>query len=136
MSDANRSAPLPADALSRPEAIDRIRRKLAMLTNEENCFCAVAGRLGVLCGGFRKLSDAEFRRRFDWIARTRPKASREELEHLVSLYHVGRQEVAGATLCCDVETREHCACDGWNSFDNAALERIYQNVTGRTARIG
>ncbi len=85
---------------------------------------------------FRSLPDADFRRRFAWIARPRPKATRPELEHLVSLYHLGRQEVGGAALCCDVETREHCACDGWNRFDNPTLEKFCLELTGRPVRIG
>ena len=86
--------------------------------------------------GFSALSDAQFRKRFDWIAAKRPKASRAELEDLVSRYHLARQEVRGTALCCDVETREHCACDGWNRFDNRALERFCLELTGRAVQIG
>jgi len=96
----------------------------------------VAARSGLFCHGFQDLSDAQFRKRFDWIAAKRPKASRAELEQLVSLYHLGRQEVRGAALCCDVETREHCACDGWNRFDNEKLEEFCLELTGRPVRIG
>ncbi len=127
--------PVVFESLSRPEAIDMLRTALEGLTDREHCLCEAAGRLGVFCGGFRGLSDEQFRQRFDWIARKRPEASRAELEQLVSLYHAGRQEVAGARLCCDVETREHCACDGWNAFDNRALERLCREVTGREVRI-
>jgi hypothetical protein len=35
-----------------------------------------------------------------------------------------------------VETREHDACSGWNTFDNAQLETLFQKVFGRPARIG
>jgi hypothetical protein len=116
--------------VTRPEAIARIRGRLKSYCDEEHCACAAAAHVGVLCGGLRKLTDDELRRRFDWIARSRPDASREELERLVSLYHVGRQQVRGADLCCDVETREHCGCEGWNMFDNAALEKAYEELTG------
>lgn len=122
--------------LSRPQAIARIRERLQALTDDENCACAAAARFGVLCRGFSKLSDAELRTRFRWIARSRPGVSREELERLVSLYHLGRQQVAGATLCCDVETRNHCACDGWNMFDNPTLEKFCCELTGAPVRIG
>jgi len=91
---------------------------------------AAAAHLGVLCNGLRSVSDEELRRRYDWIARTRPDAGREELERLVSLYHVSRQEVGGAPVCCDLETREHCGCDGWNMFDNATLEKAHEDLTG------
>ena len=85
----------------------------------------------MFCGGFAALSDEQLRRRFDWIARTRPGVSRKELERLISLYHLGRQEVDGLPICCDVETREHCGCDGWNRFDNLALEGAILELTGR-----
>jgi hypothetical protein len=125
----------PAVEVTRPQAIELLRRKLERLTRPDECLCVQAGRYGIFCKGFRGLSDKEFRSRFDWIARTRPEASRQELERLVSLYHVGRQEVAGARLCCDVETREHCACDGWNAFDNDGLERLCLEIARRHVRI-
>jgi len=123
------------ESISRPEAIEILRSRLVELTDAEHCLCDVAGRLGIFCKGFPALSDPEFRRQFDWIARKRPDASRADLERLVSLYHGGREEVAGARLCCDVETREHCACDGWNAFDNQQLERFCRDLAGRDVRI-
>jgi len=127
--------PVAYETMSRPAAIALLRGALEFRTDREHCLCEVAGRLGIFCGGFRELSDAQFRRRFDWIADKRRNASRAELEHLVSLYHVGRQDVAAARLCCDVETREHCACDGWNRFDNRSLERLCLELAGRDVRI-
>ena len=124
------------ECLTRPQAIERIRKTLLRMTDDDHCMCATAARLGVFCQGFRRLSDEEFRQRFDWIASKRPKASREELEELVNLYHLGRQEVTGAALCCDIETREHCACDGWNMFDNKSLEKTCLALTGQPVEIG
>ena len=118
---------------TRPQAIAAIRERLAAMCDEEHCACEAAAHLGVFCQGFRSLSDAALRGRFDWIARSRPGISRNELEKLISLYHVARQQVGGFELCCDVETREHCACDGWNMFDNAFLARTYKDLTGRDA---
>ena len=133
-----KSTSLPAvDRLTRPQAIEEIRRIVnALPTDDESCACAIASRYDVFCKGFRRYSDEEFRQRFHWIVRRHPGASREELEKLASLYHVGRQEVSGAAICCDVETREHCGCDGWNTFDNASIEDYYFKLTGRQARIG
>jgi hypothetical protein len=122
--------------LSRPQAIERIRGALLARAGEEECACTIAARANVFCHGFRDLNDKQFRKRFDWIAAKRPQATRTELEHVVSLYHLGRQDVRGAALCCDVETREHCACDGWNRFDNAALESFCFELTGRRVQIG
>src|SRR5438067_12872939 len=123
------------DRLTRPQAIALLREHLKALAGDERCACEAAAEHGVFCGGFRDLSDAQFRARFAWIARPRAAASREELEHLVGLYHRGRQEVCGVELCCDAETREHSACDGWNRFDNRALETFCSELTGRSIRI-
>ncbi len=122
--------------LTRPQAIAAIRERLAKLCDEEHCACSAAAHLGVMCKGFAAMTDDQLRKRFDWIARRRPDASREELERLVSLYHIGREEVGGFQLCCDAETRDHCGCDGWNQFDNTRLAETYKELTGREAIIG
>ena len=135
--DTPQNQPLPqVDRLSRPQAIEEIRQIMNSLPQDDQCACAIAARYGIFCKGFARYSDAELKERFAWIARPRPGVSRTELERLASAYHRGRQEVAGADICCDVETREHCGCDGWNTFDNAALEDFYRNLTGRSCRIG
>ena len=127
---------VPAEEhLSRPAAIALVRQRLSALCDDDHCACAATARSNVFCGGFRALSDRDLRARFSWIAGTRPGISREELEHLISLYHLGRQEVAGFSLCCDVETREHCGCDGWNRFDNRDLEKAVLGLTGRHVAI-
>ena len=96
--EPNRTQTLPIfEHISRPVAIERLRQVMKALTDEENCMCTAAARLGIFCKGFRHLSDEEFRQRFHWIARKRPGASREELERLVSLYHCGRQRDAELT---------------------------------------
>jgi hypothetical protein len=131
--------PLPPPVprhLSRPEAIAALREKLRNLTDADHCVCSVAARLGFPCHGFAQFSDEELRRRFSWIAAKRPGASRRELEELVNLYLLGRQEVAGAALACDVETREQDLCGGWNSFDNSRLEEFYATVFGQAVSIG
>ncbi|MGE5415010.1 MAG: hypothetical protein ACM3NW_12595 [Syntrophomonadaceae bacterium] len=122
--------------LSRPEAIGLLREKLASLTDTEHCVCAVAQRLGLPCQGFAQLSDAEFKKRFSLIASKHPGASREEMNELVNLYLLGRQEATHVPLACDVETREHDLCGGWNTFDNTTLEKVFGNVFGREVKIG
>ncbi len=122
--------------LSRPEAIGLLREKLAGLTDADHCVCSIAQRLGLPCQGFASLSDAEFKKRFSWIAAKHPGASREEMNELVNLYLLGRQESTHALVACDVETREHDLCGGWNSFDNPTLEKFFGNVFGREVKIG
>jgi hypothetical protein len=131
----NETTVLPAQRLSRPEAIAILREALIAMCGEDECACTAATRANVFCGGFRAFSDRELRERYAWIARTRPRASRQELERLVGLYHLGREQVDGMRLCCDVETREHCGCDGWNQFDNLTLEGAVLELTGRHVTI-
>jgi hypothetical protein len=125
----------PIEVMTRPQAIERIRRCLSAGETDQQCACVVASRYGVFCGGFSKLSDKEFRQRYHWIVRKRPGASREELERLASLYHIGRQQVTGSAVCCDVETREHCGCDGWNAYDSRTLESVCFDLTGEVIQI-
>lgn len=134
--EADVAPPAEPEKLNRPQAIALLRTKLKSLTDEDRCMCAAAAKAGVFCRGFGRLSDQEFRRRFDWIVRTRPRAPRAELDEIVNLYHLGRQEVTGTVLCCDLETREHAGCDGWNTFDNSTLEAFCQELLGRTVLIG
>jgi hypothetical protein len=133
-----RDQPLEASVehLSRPQAIERMRSMLKRLTDEEHCVCSVVGRLGIFCRGFKQYSDEELKQRFDWIARKRPGVAREKLEDLANLYYLGRDEATGAAICCDVETREHAGCDGWNRFKNAELEGFYRTLIGQPVIIG
>jgi hypothetical protein len=130
-----RTKELTFERLSRPRAIALLTERLKELGNGSQCTCAVAAKRDVFCGGYSALSDRELRDRFSWIVRSRPHVSRDELERLISLYHLGRQEVTGLAICCDVETREHCGCDGWNRFDNLALEGAVFELTGRHVAI-
>ena len=122
--------------LSRPEAIGLLREKLKTLTDADHCVCAIAARLGYPCHGFAQLSEDQLRERFPWIAETRPGASRSEMTELANLYLLARQEATGAALACDVETREHDLCGGWNTFDNETLEQFFAKVFGRCVCIG
>lgn len=126
---------LEIEHLSRPELIARLRQRLKTFTDEDHCLCAAVGRLGIFCGGFKALSDAQFRTRFDWLARRHPGEPRQALEELASLYHEGRMEATGAQICCDLETKEHVGCDGWNGFDNETLEQFHLALIGSPARI-
>jgi len=126
---------LPIEHLSRPEVISRLREKLRTYADVDHCLCSAVGKLGIFCKGFTASSDAELKTRFAWIARTHPGAPREKLEELASLYHAGRQEATGAEICCDVETKEHGGCDGWNQFDAEKLEGFHLALIGSPVKI-
>jgi hypothetical protein len=129
-------APRLIEKLSRPQAIERMRQKLRKMTDQDHCVCSVVGQLGIFCRGFKSLPEKELRRKYHWIARKRPNAPREAIEELANLYHLGRQEVTGAAICCDLETREHGGCDGWNNFNNRQLEEFYVALVGEPVEIG
>jgi hypothetical protein len=131
--DTKAAAP---EHISRPQAIGLLRDKLTSLTDAEHCVCSIAQRLGLPCQGFAALPDPEFKKRFSWIAEKRPGASRAEMNELANLYLLGRQEATHLPLACDVETREHDLCGGWNTFDNETLEKFFGNVFGRPVKIG
>jgi hypothetical protein len=125
------------EALSRPEALARLRSKLPCAGRRGHCACAVASRLGLPCGGFAQYSDAEPRGRFAWIAETLPRGTpRSRLEEAANAFLLGRQDLTGMAVTCDVETKEHDVCTGWNGFDNPALEDLFRRVFVRRVRIG
>jgi len=128
--------PRPIEKLSRPQAIEKMRQKLRKLTDQDHCLCAVVGELGIFCRGFKAMPEKELRKRYHWISRRRPNTPRELIEELANLYHLGRQEVTGAAICCDLETREHGGCDGWNNFSNRQLEEFYVALVGEPVEIG
>lgn len=130
-----REAVQAVEHLSRPEAIARLRERLSSFAGKDHCVCETVGRLGIFCGGFRKMPDKQFNERFQWIVARHRNEPRQSLEALASLYHEGRQEVTGATICCDVETKEHGGCDGWNQFDGDALERFHLALVGSPIKV-
>lgn len=126
---------IEVERVSRFEVISRLRRRLRKLAEPDHCVCETAGRLGVFCKGFKRLPDAEFRERFEGVAGKRKGQPRQALEALAGLDHWRRQDAAGASICCDVETQEHVSCAGWNRFDSATLERFHLKLTGKRVRI-
>ena len=123
------------ERVSRTEVIARLRARLGKLAERDHCVCETAGRLGVFCKGFRRLSDPDFRQRFDSFVRRRKAQPRPAVEALVGLDHWKRTDAAGASICCDLETRQPTVCAGWNRFDAATLERYHLALVGSPVRI-
>ena len=126
---------LPLERVSRAEVIVRLRARLSKLAEPDHCVCETAGRLGIFCKGFRALPDADFRERFEGFAGKRKGQPRQALEALAGLDHWRRREAMGASICCDVETREPAICAGWNRFDAATLERYHRALIGTPVEI-
>ena len=121
--------------IPRNDAIARLRRELLELTDEENSICKVAAEKGLFCRGFLRYSDAELRKRYDWIADRRPDLTREELEVIANDWQLAQQEVFELPIACDVQLRVHDTCRGWNDFTNEQLAKFYGQITGQEIAI-
>ena len=122
-------------SLSRQTAITRIREALEMLTDEETSICKVAAEHGIFCNGFNRYTDNELRRRYGWIVRKRPDMTREELEEIANNWQLAQQQVHDLEFACDVQTKLHDTCCGWDDFTNEQLEDFYKQITGSEVRV-
>jgi hypothetical protein len=129
--------PIPqVPALTRQGAIDHIRESLENLTDAENSICKVSAEHGIFCRGFKRFTDTELRRRYGWIVRKRPDMSREDLEKIANDWQLAQQQVQDTSLACDVQTKLHDTCCGWDDFTNEELATFYAQVTGREVHVG
>jgi len=122
--------------MSRADAISRLREALVAMTDDEHSMCQVATEKGIYCYGFRRLSDKEFRQRYDWLVSKNPKASRAEIESLANKWQLARQIVDRVPLSCDAQLKEHDTCNGWNEFTNVELEQFCREILHKNAKIG
>ena len=120
--------------ISREMLIDALRQELAKRAGD-NSICSFAAQHGIFCGGFRRFTDDELRQRFAWLVRKRPDASRAELETLGEAWQLARQEVADVATSCDVQSREHDLCNGWDDFSDSELAAFYRQLTGRDVTV-
>jgi hypothetical protein len=122
------------DALSRPSLIAALRQELSNQA-EGRSICSLAAEKGIFCGGFTRFSDAELRERLAWLVRKRPTAARPEVEDLADRWQLARQEVRDVPTSCDVQSREHDLCNGWDDFNDADLAMFYRELTGRDVTV-
>jgi hypothetical protein len=121
--------------MTREEAIARLREKLVSLTDDETCMCKAAADRGVFCTGFRQFTDKELRERYWWIVRKRPDITRAELESIANDWQLTQQDVRDLPLACDVQTKVHDTCRGWNDFTNEQLGKYLKQLTGEDVRV-
>lgn len=121
--------------ISRSTAIEDLRSVLIALTDESTSVCEIVGRLGVFCGGHRRLSDKELQETYDWLVERQKPKSREELEDLANRWQLSQQSVTDTDLACDVQAEERHTCLGWNEFSNEELEKHYQTLKNEAVRI-
>jgi hypothetical protein len=123
------------DIISRPALIAMLRKELAGRANGEVSICRLAAENGFFCLGFRRLSDAELRERYDWITKKDPAIDRTELESVADRWQLARQDVYGAQTSCDVQQLEHDACGGWDDFTDGELANFLRELTGRIVEV-
>lgn len=123
------AAKLPT--ITRDEAIRRIREVLLQDVDEETSVCKAAADRGIFCRGFRRYGDAELRRRYDWIVRKRPDIDRQELEAIANDWQLAQQQVHEIPLACDVQSKVHDTCMGWDDFTGEQLAQFVSDLTGR-----
>jgi hypothetical protein len=123
-----------SDAMSRTSLIAALRQEL-LNRSDDRSICSMAAEKGIFCGGFRRFSDAQLRRRFPWIVSRRPEATRSEIEELGDAWQLARQEVRGAAIACDVQQEEHDLCNGWDDFSDRDLATFYRELTGKTVSV-
>jgi AraC-like DNA-binding protein len=111
---------------TRERVIDQLREYLVRLTDEKHSMCEVAGSLGLYCRGFQRLSDGELRERFNWMLRTRPGTTHQQLEDLANRHVLARQKALGVSFACDALSIDRDTCLGWDEFSNADLQRFYR----------
>jgi hypothetical protein len=114
---------------SREALIAALRQELS--NRADGCsICSLAAEKGIFCGGFNRFSDVELRERLPWLVRKRPTATRPEVEGLGDAWQLARQEVLGAPTACDVQSREHDLCNGWDDFSDDELATFYRELSG------
>jgi hypothetical protein len=121
--------------ITREQAIDRLRKALLDLVDEEHSICEVVSRLGIYCKGFSQWSFEDLKQRYDWIVGRRPSISREELEHVANIWQLARAEVHKTPMACDTQNIEHDTCLGWDEWSDEALISFLGEVTGEHVSI-
>lgn len=103
--------------------------------DEEHSICEVAARHGIFCHGYRQWSEEELRKRFRWIAGPRPHFTRTELEEVIDLYKLARQQALEVPLSCDAQEIDRDSCMGWDEFSDAALADFYKECFGGPVKV-
>ncbi len=132
---AARTVRVEIGGMRREEVITGLREALLKLTNEDKSMCQVAAERGIFCRGFQQFSDNELANRYWWLVRKRPDMTRAELETLANDWQLTQQDVKDASIACDVQSKVHDTCGGWDDFTDEQLATFYKQVTGRQVEI-
>ena len=123
------------ESVSRSELVERLRVVLRQFADEDTSICKAAADRGIFCHGFSRYSEGQLKRRYEWIVRKRPGITRDELEQIANYWQLAQQQVCGLSFACDVQTRLHDTCGGWDDFTNQELAEFYADLTGRKVEV-
>lgn len=116
--------------LTRSETIEALSRRFLELVDDDHSICEVAAHGGFFCGGFAQWTFEQLKQRYNWIADRRPDITREELEKMANAWQLARRQTHAVPLACDVQSREHDTCKGWDEWDNEDLAHFYKQLDG------
>jgi hypothetical protein len=122
------TAPPVSDPISRNLLIDSLRQKLSDRA-EDHSTCRANAENGIFCLGFCRFSSSELRQKLSWLVEKNPGATRSEIENLGDAWQLGRQEVLGVATACDVQSKEHDLCNGWDDFSDEDLKAFDRSLT-------
>lgn len=115
--------------IQRTQAIDDLREVLLRMVDRDNSLCRVASWRKLFCRGFGQWSRSELEQRFPELEREPPLA-RNHLEWQANRCQLGRQDIFGGKLPCDVARGEAAPCRGWAEFDERELARFHRELCG------
>ena len=116
------------EVLTREQAVARLSTRLAALAGPEKSVCRFADEEKVLCRGFSRYTDEQFRQRYGFLGEH--DTPREELERRADEWHVARGVMERARTACDVQQQFVETCRGWNEFTNYELARFCRDICG------
>ena len=122
------SSGMRPEVLMREEAIARLSKRLAALAGPNQSICRFAAEENVLCRGFSRYTDEQFRQRYEFLGEET--TTRAELERRADEWHVTRAQIENARTACDVQRRFVETCRGWNEFTNQELARFCSQICG------
>ena len=121
--------------LTRSQTIEALSRRFQEMVDDDRSICELAAHGGFFCGGFAQWTFEQLKERYNWIADKRPDITRDELEKLANAWQLARREVHGVPLACDVQSREHDTCKGWDEWSDQDLGGFYKQLAGDEIRV-
>lgn len=119
------------DNVARGASIERLRRALIPLVDEDNSICRVAAERMIFCRGFRRWHIAEFDRRWRPAIGRSTHLTRDQMEKYANLWQLTEQVCQRVPLACDLTPGPTTPCRGWEEFSDEDLARFSRDLPDR-----